>query len=286
MSGSCSASSVSTGRLEAVMTKMFRRALIALLLAALAIAPAAAQFGAKNKISYSNFDWQIYRSPHFDIHYYTGMEPFLEEIDLLRRERLPQDQPPTWTTSYASACRWSMYKHPRRVPGRRTSSLSEIARGRSAPSPSRSRTGWSCRSTCPPDKLYQLIAHELVHIFEYSMLLRRLPRARACARTSADVADGRAGLVPRRRRGATWTRCAIRDAVVNGVLPPIQNLNISCRSCTYRYGHAIFDFIVAGARARRGCVRFLFEYRKVLLTGNLREGDQGVVRLRHRHVQP
>ena len=35
---------------------------------------------------------------------------------------------------------------------------------------------------------------------------------------------------------------AIRDAVVNNILPPIQALNV-VTFLTYRYGHAIFDYI-------------------------------------------
>jgi len=34
----------------------------------------------------------------------------------------------------------------------------------------------------------------------------------------------------------------IRDAVVNNILPPVQQLN-QLSFLTYRYGHAIFDFI-------------------------------------------
>ena len=49
------------------------------LILGLGIVPAHAQFG-RNKISYLQFDWHVYKSPHFDVHYYPEIEPFLEEI--------------------------------------------------------------------------------------------------------------------------------------------------------------------------------------------------------------
>ena len=52
----------------------------------------------------------------------------------------------------------------------------------------------------PPDKLYQLIAHELTHIFEYSMFFEGY-LGRALRLEPADLADGRAGLLPGRGRG-------------------------------------------------------------------------------------
>ena len=61
------------------MSKTCLRISMIALLVALATAPASAQFG-KNKISYERFDWQVYESPHFNVHYYSEMEPFLAEI--------------------------------------------------------------------------------------------------------------------------------------------------------------------------------------------------------------
>ena len=55
--------------------------------------------------------------------------------------------------------------------------------------------------------------------------------------------------------------------MVNGICPPIENLNVSF-FLQYRYGHAIFDFIVE-EHGPEGLRSFLFEFRKVLLTGNL-----------------
>ena len=61
------------------MNKVFVRFPLLLVLLGVLAVPAWGQFG-KNKISYERFDWQVYHSPHFDVYYYHGMEPFLEEI--------------------------------------------------------------------------------------------------------------------------------------------------------------------------------------------------------------
>jgi hypothetical protein len=52
------------------------RVVVTACLMAVAFAPARGQFG-QNKITYEHFDWQVYHSPHFDVHYYPAMEPFL-----------------------------------------------------------------------------------------------------------------------------------------------------------------------------------------------------------------
>src|SRR5262245_61227895 len=38
-----------------------------------------AQFG-KNKIVYGNFDWHVYTSPHFEVHYCPEEEEFLQRV--------------------------------------------------------------------------------------------------------------------------------------------------------------------------------------------------------------
>ena len=51
---------------------------------ALAAAPAPAQyfipFYGKNKVKYDRHDWQVYRSPHFDVYYYPEIEQELGRL--------------------------------------------------------------------------------------------------------------------------------------------------------------------------------------------------------------
>ena len=55
------------------------RLFLALLLAA-AVCPARAFAFGKNKVAYEQFDWHIYRSPHFDVYYYPEEESLLQQV--------------------------------------------------------------------------------------------------------------------------------------------------------------------------------------------------------------
>ncbi len=143
------------------------RLVLALAVVLLCVASASAQGGfGKNKITYERFDWQVYRSPHFDIHYYPSIDPFLNQI-----------------VSYAE----SAYAHLNksldhelrfRVPLviykthgeflQTNITLSELPEGVAAFSePVQYRMVLPIDG--PPDEQYKLITHELVHIFEFSM---------------------------------------------------------------------------------------------------------------------
>ncbi|HEX2224194.1 MAG TPA: hypothetical protein VHN15_08300, partial [Thermoanaerobaculia bacterium] len=83
-------------------------------------APAGAQYGVgpqwygqgfgKNKIQYRDFDWQIYRSPHFNVYYYPETEGQLQKVvsfaesayDQLSREFNFQIQEPVPLIFYAT----------------------------------------------------------------------------------------------------------------------------------------------------------------------------------------
>jgi WD40 repeat protein len=64
-----------------------------------------------------------------------------------------------------------------------------------------------------------------------------------------------------------FDRTIIRDAVVNNIIPPVENLN-QLSVLTYRYGRAIFDFMDQ-EWGPSGLRNFVWEYRKNLLTNNI-----------------
>jgi hypothetical protein len=147
------------------MNGVVSRLLLVVLVLAVAVPGAWAQFG-KNKISYHDHDWQVYESPHFNVHYYPSVEPFLEEI-----------------VSYAESAYLSISKELDhelrfRVPLvvykthgeflQTNITLSTLPEGVGAfAEPVQYRMVLPIDE--PPDKLYKLIAHELTHIFQYSM---------------------------------------------------------------------------------------------------------------------
>ena len=61
-----------TGRSAALLT------LAALVL--LALPGQATAQSSQPKVTYKRFDWKVYKSPHFDIYYYTEEEAFLEQM--------------------------------------------------------------------------------------------------------------------------------------------------------------------------------------------------------------
>ncbi len=219
------------------------------------------QFG-QNKVTYSNFDWQVYKSPHFDVHYYTEMEPFLEEIVSYAESAYLHI---SHETDHELRFRVPLVVYRTHGEFQQTNiTLSDLPDGVGAfAEPVQNRMVLPI--DLPADKLYQLIAHELTHIFEYSMFFEGYLGRALRSNPPLWLMEGLASYLGQDEDNLD--RMAIRDAVVNNILPPIQSLG-SLSFLTYRYGHAIFDYIEQ-AHGKEGLRSFLFEYRKVLLSNNL-----------------
>jgi hypothetical protein len=235
-----------------------RRALLALVLT---LGAAAAPSGAQN-ITYSSFDWHVYHSPHFDLHYYPEIEPFLEELVSYVE------------SAYLELSRELDHELRFRVPvvlykthgefQQTNIQLSEVDEGVGAfAEPLQNRVVLPI--DLPPDKLYQLISHELTHIFEFSFLFEGYLSRTLRSSPPTWLMEGLASYLGRDEDNLD--RMVIRDAVVNNVLPPIESLQ-NVTFLTYRYGHAIFDFIEQ-EQGKEGLRTFLFEYRKALLSNNV-----------------
>jgi len=242
----------------------------AVLVTALAIATAAspravAQYGSgfgQNRVSYDNFHWQVYKAPHFDIYFYAGSEPFLDdvvsyaesayvriskELDHELRFRVPM----------------VIYKTHGEFEGTHIS-LEDLPEAVGAfAEPVQNRMVLPIDQ--PPDKLYELITHELTHIFQYSMFFEGYLGRALRARIPTWLVEGMASYFAQDEE--TLDRMVIRDAVVNNIIPPIQSLDY-LSYLNYRYGHAVFDFIEQ-EYGKEGVRNFIYEYRKVLLTGNI-----------------
>ncbi|MCP3981659.1 MAG: hypothetical protein GY716_20355 [bacterium] len=225
------------------------------------LAPAWAQFG-QNKVSYEAFDWKVYRSPHFDVHYYPAIEPFLEEIVSDAESaylKISND------LDHELRFRVPLVVYKTHGEFQQTNiTLSELPDGVAAfAEPVQYRMVLPIDQ--PPDMLYELIAHELVHIFQYSLFFDGYLGRTLRARPPTWLMEGMASYLAEDE--SNLDQMAIRDAVVNNILPPIQALNV-LSFLTYRYGHAIFDYIEQ-EHGKEGMRSFLFEFKKVLLTGNL-----------------
>jgi hypothetical protein len=247
------------------MLSSLRRVATGAVLLAVFGAPAIAQFGGyfgKNKIQYEKFDWQIYEAPHFDIHYYGDVEYFLDDVVSIAE------------SAYLKISKELDHELRIRVPliiyktheeFRQTNiTLAELPEGVAAfAEPIKNRMVLPI--DMPLDELYGLVAHELTHIFQYSILYEGSFGRAIRANPPLWFMEGMASYLGEDE--TNFDRMAIRDAVVNNFLPPIQALDV-LSFLTYRYGHAVFDFIVQ-EHGIEGFRNFVYEYRKVLLGNNI-----------------
>ncbi|NJN63771.1 MAG: hypothetical protein HC882_02080 [Acidobacteria bacterium] len=228
----------------------------------LACGPAAAQYFGKNKISYSNFEWKVYASPHFDVHYYAGMENQLEQV-VNELE-----------SAYLDISRILDHELTKRVPvilyqtqrdfQQTNVLLTEIPDAVGAfAEPFQNRLVMPIDD--PPDRRYVLARHELTHVFQFDILYADSLRRALRGAPPLWLMEGMASYIGDDED--SFDQMVIRDAVVNNLIPSVRQLDV-LSFLTYRYGHAIFDFMEEEYGPER--VRtFLFEFRRALLAQNL-----------------
>lgn len=240
-------------------------ATLALALTASGARPAAAQaytyFG-QNKIAYDDFHWKVYNSPHFDIYYYPASQPFLDDVVSDAESayvRLSKE------LDHELRFRIPMIIYKTHGEFEETNiTLEELPEAVGAfAEPIMNRMVLPIDQ--PPDKLYKLISHELTHIFQYSLFFEGYIGRALRARIPTWFVEGMASYFGQDEDDLD--RMVIRDAVVNNYIPPIQSLDF-LSYINYRYGHAVFDFIEK-EYGKEGVRSFIYEYRKVLLTGNI-----------------
>lgn len=228
---------------------------------ALAAAPAAAQYSTafgKNKIQYREFEWKIYHAPHFDIHYYEEEAALLEKVaslaesayDTLSREFDHQIAEPIPLIFYATH---SAFEQNNII-------LNFIPEGVGAFA-SQARNRMVMPVDLPDAELYQLILHELAHVFQYDLLFEgRLGRGLRSAGVPQWFMEGMASYMAKDE--STSDKMYLRDAVVNDRIPSIIQRGVS-GFLAYRFGHATFDFI-EDRWGKEGFRDFLYEFRHTL----------------------
>jgi len=237
-----------------------RSAAVACALVVAAAAPAAAQFVGgfgKNKIQYREFDWQIYHSPHFDVYYYSAAEPLLEKIvsmaesayDHLSREFDHQIQDPVPLIFYATHSHFEQ----------NNIILNFIPEGVGAfASPVRNRMVMPV--DLPDGELYELMLHELTHIFQYSAIFQnRIGRSLAGGAPQWFM-EGMASYMAKDE--GPGEKMYLRDAVVNDQVPSILQRGVG-GYLAYRFGHAAFDYIEE-RWGKEGFRDFVYEFRNTI----------------------
>ncbi|HVS03735.1 MAG TPA: BamA/TamA family outer membrane protein, partial [Thermoanaerobaculia bacterium] len=220
-------------------------------------APLQAQGFGKNKIQYQDFDWHIYRSPHFDVYYYSEEEHLLQKVvsfaesayDHLSRRFDYQIKESTPLIFYRNHAEFEQ----------NNIILGFIPEGVGA-----FATDIRFRMVLPVDmtdaELYQLLLHELTHIFQYHVLFGGKVSRGFTTQPPTWLIEGMASYYAQDE--STSDKMFLRDAVVNDLVPPITQAR-GGGFFAYRFGHAVFDFMEE-RWGPEGVLDFLFEYRSTL----------------------
>ena len=233
-----------------------------LLAGAILAGPAVAQGFGRNKPSYKKFDWKVYRSPHFDVHYYPEEENLLEDV-VSEIESAYLDISQRFDHEVSARIPLLMYRT--HAEFRQTNvSLQQIPQAAGAfAEPFQKRMVLPVDD--PPDKRYKLIRHELTHVFQFDILYGESIRRIIRSQPPLWLMEGMASYVADDED--SFDQMVIRDAVVNNLVPSVQQLDV-LSFLTYRFGNAIFSFIEE-EWGSEGLRTFLFEYRKALVARNL-----------------
>ena len=139
-------------------------ALVAVLLLVLHARPVLG-FG-QNKIVYKNFKWQVYTSPHFEVHYYPEEEEFLQ--------RIVSDA----ESSYLRLSKFLDHEVNYKIPLIYYRTHGDFEQTNVDLSPISEATGAFAEPfqnrivipiDQPPDRFASVLQHELTHIFEFSI---------------------------------------------------------------------------------------------------------------------
>ncbi len=243
------------------MRRLAPSAVIVLALASLAVPEQVLGFG-KNKIAYQNFDWRIYRSPHFDVYYYPEEEALLQEVV---SDAESQYMRLSQMLDHEIKFRIPLIYYKTHGEFEQTNIvldfIPEFVGAFAEPIENR----MVLPMDVPPDKKYSLIGHELTHVFEFSILYQESLSRAFRANVPSWIMEGLASHLGRDEDNLD--RMIIRDAVVNGLIPPIHRLQ-TLNFLTYRYGQAAFDFIEE-RYGSEGIRNLLWEFRKSLLANNI-----------------
>src|SRR5689334_10000742 len=224
-------------------------------------APFIPYFG-KNNIHYDKFEWQVYKTDHFEIYFYPQIERHLERV-----------------AGYAESAYQQVsadLKHDLsfKVPLILFKTHSEFEQQNVAPPDASSEgVGAFAEPTrdrmllpidAPSDQLYGLITHELTHIFEFDIIPQSLIRRSVPLWVNEGLSDYERGL---------WSPIdlmTVRDAAVADIVPKMSELegygNTSNPRLVYNLGHAVFEFIEA-KYGKEGIRQFMFALRKSVIGG-------------------
>jgi hypothetical protein len=201
---------------------------------------AAAQEFGQNKVRYKNFDFKVFRTPHFEIYYYIDNEKLIK--------RFAQESE-LWYTLHQQVFRDTFRKanpiiiyanHP---DFQQTTAIDgEIGVGTGGVT-----EGLKNRIVMPFMETNQttrhVIGHEMVHAFQYRSLLDGdETQFSEIGNLPLWMIEGMAEYLSLGKKDA-YTAMWMRDAFQNKDIPTIKDLTESSKYFPYRYGEAFWSFI-------------------------------------------
>lgn len=215
----------------------------------------------KNQVHYGNFDWQVYKTDHFEIFYYADVQKHLERVAGYA-ESAYQQVSSDLKHDLAFKVPLILFKthvefeQQNVIPGAAQEGVAAFAE------PSRNRMLLPLDE--PPDLLYRTITHELTHIFEFDIIPQSLIRREEPLWINEGLSDFETGY---------WSPLdlsTVRDAAVSDIVPKMSELQgygeFTNPRLIYNLGHAAFEFMES-RWGKEGIRQFLFSLRKSVIGG-------------------
>ncbi len=249
------------------MVRGLRAVLLSVLgLVTVAAGPAPAQVGGepfgRNKVGWRSFAWRVVETDHLAIHFYAGEESLVPEVAAEAESAWAdiaevlgpgpgRKVPLLLYATHADMEQTNVY--PWHVP--------EAVAGFAEPF----RNRVVIPADLPADERYHLLRHELTHVFEFEILYAGSAQRMLRGHAPLWLMEGLASWLGRDE--TALDRMVIRDAVLANRVPSLRELD-RLDYLTYRFGHAIFDWIVE-TRGTEGIRDLLAAFRRELLAGNV-----------------
>ncbi len=199
-----------------------------------------AQYFGQNKVRYKNLDFKVFRTPHFEIYYYT------ENDSIIRRFAQETE---LWYTLHQQVFR-DTFKRPNPIiiynnhpDFQQTTAIDgEIGVGTGGVT-----EGLKNRIVMPFMETNQttrhVIGHEMVHAFQYHSLLDNdSTNFSEIGNLPLWMIEGMAEYLSLGKKDA-YTAMWMRDAYLNKDIPSVKDLTESSKYFPYRYGEAFWSFI-------------------------------------------
>ena len=199
----------------------------------------------KNKVLYEKFDWNHYRTKHFDIYYYVDdintlkniaelAESAYQKISEELKHPLSAPVPLIFYKTFTDFEQTNLFQVGEGVLGVSEPVLHRVA----------------IHGDMSLDQVQDLIEHELTHVFEFDLLWGS-PGGGVYAISAPPLWIMEGFAEYNTDTWSSWSSLIVRDAVLNDRVPELSasgglfSRYPTPRSPAYDFGHAMFDFIEA-----------------------------------------